>query len=157
MMFEILALGLFIIWLVYVALLRPSNEEGERRKKKGTSRQDTIKKVCVLTNPSFDRQGTSRERNNLQRGGMMTRQSVPGQNVVVVRPRTSNGTGDELIAEEEAICKDCSNNILNSENILMTKCGCKKAFIHEACADNQSSCAYCGQEVRRFPVTLRYA
>ncbi|PSS23958.1 Serine/threonine-protein kinase, partial [Actinidia chinensis var. chinensis] len=124
MMFKILALGLFIIWLVYVALLRPSNEEGERRKKKGTSRQDTIKKVCVRTSPSFDRPGTSRERNNLQRGDIMTRQSVPGQNVVVVRPRTSNGTTVHLIAEEEAVCKRCSNNILNSENILMTKCGC---------------------------------
>ncbi|XP_057498080.1 uncharacterized protein LOC130782711 isoform X2 [Actinidia eriantha] len=113
--------------------------------------------------PSFvrrDRQRTSPERNDfqVQRGGRITRESVPGQNNVVVRPRTSigqtNATGDELIAEEEAVCKHCSNNVLNEENILVTKCGCKKAFIHEACAANQSSCDYCGQDVQRFPVTL---
>ncbi|XP_057487416.1 uncharacterized protein LOC130773504 isoform X1 [Actinidia eriantha] len=114
--------------------------------------------------PSFvrrDRQRTSPERNDfqVQRGGRITRESVPGQNNVVVRPRTSIGQtnateGDELIAEEEAVCKHCSNNVLNEENILVTKCGCKKAFIHEACAANQSSCDYCGQDVQRFPVTL---
>ncbi|XP_057487412.1 uncharacterized protein LOC130773494 [Actinidia eriantha] len=109
---------------------------------------------------------------NLQRGDMMTSQSVPGQKKVVVRPRTSivqtnaidhrsqvRMEGDEEIAEEEAVCKFCFDT-LKEENILKTECGCKNALVHEECAANQirvrdnNTCDYCGQEVWSFPVTM---
>ncbi|XP_057498558.1 uncharacterized protein LOC130783054 isoform X2 [Actinidia eriantha] len=133
--------------------------------------------ICSPTNsaahaPSFVRGDIQGIIINLQRGGMMTSQSVPGQKKVVVRPRTSivqtnaidhrsqvRMEGDEEIAEEEAVCKFCFDT-LKEENILKTECGCKNALVHEECAANQirvrdnNTCDYCGQEVWSFPVTM---
>ncbi|XP_028057882.1 uncharacterized protein LOC114261773 isoform X2 [Camellia sinensis] len=104
-------------------------------------------------------------------GATITSQSVPGQNIVLVRPRTLGQTnpkehnslvpmeGDEEIFEEEAVCKFCFA-ILKEENILKTECKCGNAFIHEECAANWSRmrgdnyCDFCEQEVQTFPVAL---
>ncbi|XP_028057881.1 uncharacterized protein LOC114261773 isoform X1 [Camellia sinensis] len=124
--------------------------------------------------PSFFRiagQGTSDEMIKLRVGATITSQSVPGQNIVLVRPRTLGQTnpkehnslvpmeGDEEIFEEEAVCKFCFA-ILKEENILKTECKCGNAFIHEECAANWSRmrgdnyCDFCEQEVQTFPVAL---
>ncbi|THG19536.1 hypothetical protein TEA_027442 [Camellia sinensis var. sinensis] len=104
-------------------------------------------------------------------GATISSQSVPGQNIVLVRPRTLGQTnptehngpvpmeGDEEIFEEEAVCKNCFHN-LKEENILKTECKCGNALIHEDCAAKWSrtrgnnNCDSCGQEVQTFPVTL---
>ncbi|KAI8003242.1 Trihelix transcription factor ASIL2 [Camellia lanceoleosa] len=101
----------------------------------------------------------------------ITSQSVPGRNIVLVRPRTLGQTnpkehnglvpmeGDEEIFEEKAVCKVCFD-ILKEENILKTECKCSIALIHEECAANwlrmrgNNNCDSCGQEVQTFPVTL---
>ncbi|KAF5962051.1 hypothetical protein HYC85_003260 [Camellia sinensis] len=82
-------------------------------------------------------------------GATISSQSVPGQNIVLVRPRTLGQTnpkehnglvpmeGDEEIFEEEAVCKFCFD-ILKEENILKTECKCGNALIHEECAANWS-------------------
>ncbi|CAL5416765.1 unnamed protein product [Camellia sinensis] len=81
------------------------------------------------------RQRTPHEMIKLQVGPMITSQSVPGQNIVLVRPRTLGQTnpkehndlvpmeGDEEIFEEEAACKFCFV-VLKKENILKTECKC---------------------------------
>ncbi|PSS23964.1 Hydrogenase nickel incorporation protein HypA, partial [Actinidia chinensis var. chinensis] len=153
-----------------------TNEEGiaiRSRSRRGNGLA-TRRIRLAARHPSFerlDRQSTSPERNDFQRGGIITRQSVPGQKKVVVRPRTSivqtNGTDhsiqvclerDEEIDEEEAVCKFCFDILKEDENILKTECCEKPLLIHEACAANQSrgnnTCDSCGQEFRRFPVTL---
>ncbi|CAL5413854.1 unnamed protein product [Camellia sinensis] len=98
--------------------------------------------------PSFFRkagQGTPHKMNTLHVGATISSQSVPGQNIVLVRPRTLGQTnptehngpvpmeGDEEIFEEEAVCKNCFHN-LKEENILKTECKCGNALIHEECA-----------------------
>ncbi|KAF5962049.1 hypothetical protein HYC85_003258 [Camellia sinensis] len=124
--------------------------------------------------PSFFRkagQGTPHKMNKLHVGATISSQSVPGQNIVLVRPRTLGQTnptehngpvpmeGDEEIFEEEAVCKNCFHN-LKEENILKTECKCGNALIHEDCAAKWSrtrgnnNCDSCGQEVQTFPVTL---
>ncbi|CAL5347716.1 unnamed protein product [Camellia sinensis] len=117
------------------------------------------------------RQRTPHEMIKLQVGPMITSQSVPGQNIVLVRPRTLGQTnpkehnglvpmeGDEEIFEEEAACKFCFV-VLKKENILKTECKCSNALIHEECAAKWSrtrgnnNCDSCGQVVETFPVTL---
>ncbi|KAI7981682.1 hypothetical protein LOK49_Contig20G00005 [Camellia lanceoleosa] len=104
-------------------------------------------------------------------GPTITSQSVPGQNIILVRPRTLGQTnpkehngpvpmeGDDEIFEEEAVCKNCFHN-LKEENILKTECKCGNALIHEECAAKWSrtrgnnNSDSCGQEVQTFPVTL---
>ncbi|CAL5416758.1 unnamed protein product [Camellia sinensis] len=104
-------------------------------------------------------------------GATISSQSVPGQNIVLVRPRTLGQTnpkehnglvpmeGDEEIFEEEAVCKFCFD-ILKEENILKTECKCGNALVHEECAANWSRtrgnnyCDSCEQEVQTFPVAL---
>lgn len=106
-----------------------------------------------------------------QVGATITSQSVPGQNIVHVRPRTLGQTnlkehndlvpmeGDEEIFEEEAVCKNCFHH-LKEENILKTECKCGNALIHEECAATwlrtrgNNNCDSCGQEVQTFPVAL---
>lgn len=124
--------------------------------------------------PSFFRKArrrTPREMIKLHVGATITSQSVPGRNIVLVRPRTLGQTnptehnglvpmeGDEEIFEENAVCKVCFH-ILKEENILKTECKCGNALIHEECAANWSrvrgntNCDSCGQEVQTFPVAL---
>ncbi|CAL5416717.1 unnamed protein product [Camellia sinensis] len=115
-------------------------------------------------------QGTPRKMNKLHVGATISSQSVPGQNIVLVRPRTLGQTnpkehngpvpmeGDEEIFEEAAVCKICFHN-LKEENILKTECKCGNTLIHEDCAAKWSrtrgnNCDSCGQEVQTFPVTL---
>ncbi|CAL5347703.1 unnamed protein product [Camellia sinensis] len=130
------------------------------------------RRPCIA--PSFfrkARQRTSYEMIKLCVGATISSESVPGQNIVLVRPRTLGQTnpkehnglvpmeGDEEIFEEEAICKFCSD-ILKEENILKTECKCGNALIHEECAANWSRtrgnnyCDSCEQEVQTFPVAL---
>ncbi|XP_057498557.1 uncharacterized protein LOC130783054 isoform X1 [Actinidia eriantha] len=155
---------------------QPTNEEDDgdiviRRSRRGNGLAPRRIRLSAR-HPSFerlDRQRTSPERNDFQRGGIITRESVPGQKKVVVRPRTSivqtNDHSiqvclerDEEIDEEEAVCKFCFDILKEDENILKTECCEKPRLIHEACAANQSrgnnTCDSCGQEFRSFPVTL---
>ncbi|GMP78000.1 hypothetical protein CsSME_00034095 [Camellia sinensis var. sinensis] len=125
---------------------------------------------CIA--PSFFRK--ARQRTSFEMfcvGATISSQSVPGQNIVLVRPRTLGQTnpkehnglvpmeGDEEIFEEEAVCKFCFD-ILKEENILKTECKCGNALIHEECAANWSRtrgnnyCDSCEQEVQIFPVAL---
>lgn len=130
-------------------------------------------RIPPRTAPSFFRKarpGTD-EMIKSRVGATITSQSVPGQNIVLVRPRTLGQTNpkehndlvpmeaDEGIFEEEAVCKNCFHH-LKEENILKTECKCGNALIHEECAATwlrtrgNNNCDSCGQEVQTFPVAL---
>ncbi|CAL5416753.1 unnamed protein product [Camellia sinensis] len=170
----LIGLRIINVWKNFIAILQgnpPRYNKNEGRRISTTVLQ-AYTPPCIA--PSFfrkARQRTSYEMIKLRVGAIITSQSVPGQNVVLVRPRTLGQTslkehnglvpmeGDEEIFEEEAICKFCFD-ILKEENILKTECKCGNALIHEECAANWSRmrgnnyCDSCEQAVQTFPVAL---
>lgn len=60
---------------------------------------------------------------------------------------------DWEIPEELAVCNFCFKKFIVQEIMMKTKCGCKDALVHEACALNKK-CDSCGKNVDKINVTL---
>ncbi|KAM7485999.1 hypothetical protein LguiA_002008 [Lonicera macranthoides] len=83
---------------------------------------------------------------------------MPRGNYFIVRPMVSTDNNvpnedDWEIPEELAVCNFCFEKLIIQEIMMKTKCGCKDALVHEACALNKN-CGSCGKTVDKIKVTL---
>ncbi|KAI3470014.1 hypothetical protein Pfo_026677 [Paulownia fortunei] len=71
----------------------------------------------------------------------------------------ADGTEEEMIHKQEAVCKYCYQYVFKEKYVLKAKCRCKLTLIHEECEKKLSSekgnkCRACEQEIENICVAL---